>query len=434
MIFKLESARRSVEAARALQIASTYSNAIERVLEHALSATNALAVMVRQGHGSVPDFADLAHYMIPLYKGAYALSLAPEGVMRQIEPIVDNRLVEGHDLFEGQDRNTIIRALKNETLFWGPFKLIQGPQGAIGRLPVFLESASGEQYFWGFTVVTLKFPEALENADLGGIEKQGYAYKLSGLNPQTNSEEVISASAVPMDNSRLDVPVRVSGREWVLSVSKIALWQDQVRLAFDVTLILFVSMLMAWLAYSIAGLAAQKKKLQEVALYDALTGLPNRRLLTERMETALASARRKNKRVAVCYLDLDGFKVINDTLGHAAGDYLLVEVSRRLQSCLRVTDTLARVGGDEFVILLVDLIEVKESEDILGRVIGVASAPVDINGIEVIVSASVGAAFFNPQSGDEADQLLRRADHAMYTAKKKGKNRYLFADDLEVRP
>ncbi|WP_210531326.1 hypothetical protein, partial [Pantoea ananatis] len=107
------------------------------------------------------SFTDLSRFVLAMYKGAYALSLAPNGIIRQVEPLNRNLIVRGHDLLEGIDREEYLRTLKeNEIEFFGPFKLIQGPIGATGQLPVFLHK-NGKKYFWGFTVVTLEFPSAL---------------------------------------------------------------------------------------------------------------------------------------------------------------------------------------------------------------------------------------------------------------------------------
>jgi diguanylate cyclase (GGDEF)-like protein len=427
IIFKLESANREIESARVTQILSIYSNATERVFQHALSATNALAVMVHQGHGHVPDFPDLAQYILPLYKGAFALSLAPDGIIRQIEPAEPNILVKDHDLFENVDRAAVIRAMNEDVLkFAGPFKLIQGPMGAIGQLPVFLKSPTGQPYFWGYTVVTLKFPDAFENANLQSIEEQGYAYRLWGTDPETGKTTIIAASRIPLDTNSFSRPVKIYGTVWTLAISKTQPWYAKARLVFEILLTFFGSLLMGWLAYSAVGISLHRQELQKIALYDALTGLPNRRLLVERLHMAIDRARRQAHLVAVCYLDLDGFKQVNDSLGHAAGDRLLIEMANRLQACLRTTDTLARIGGDEFVIVLSDLNVVEECEEILQRMIHSANLPMKLEGAEAVVSASIGAAFFDVD-GDDADQLLRRADQTMYLAKKQGKNMYLLA-------
>jgi diguanylate cyclase (GGDEF)-like protein/PAS domain S-box-containing protein len=169
-----------------------------------------------------------------------------------------------------------------------------------------------------------------------------------------------------------------------------------------------------------------EEQLARIAHFDTLTGLPNRRLLNDRMERAIARSARSGKMLAVCYLDLDNFKPVNDTHGHEAGDRVLVEAARRMEEPIRIEDTVARLGGDEFVLLLVDLETVTECQGVLRRIIVALAAPFAISeGVSATLSASVGVALFPADSGS-ADELIRKADQAMYSAKQSGRNRVVF--------
>jgi len=174
--------------------------------------------------------------------------------------------------------------------------------------------------------------------------------------------------------------------------------------------------------------------LEQIAHHDALTGLPNRLLFGDRLRLAIAQNQRDASHVAVCYLDLDGFKEVNDRFGHEVGDQLLIEVANRLTACVRGTDTVARLGGDEFVILLSGLSDETECRQALDRLLRRVSAPCVLNcGESVTVSASIGVSLF-PSDRVDPDTLVRHADHAMYVAKQAGKNRYqLFDHSLEQR-
>ena len=167
----------------------------------------------------------------------------------------------------------------------------------------------------------------------------------------------------------------------------------------------------------ISRLKAHAEELDRIAHFDPLTGVPNRRLLEDRLRQAIAHADRSRKPLAVCLLDLDGFKPINDQYGHEAGDQLLVEIVDRLQSMLRSVDTVARLGGDEFVLLLGDL----ESHGVFDRILEAVSQPVQLRDDSVAVSASIGVALY-PEDPVDADTLLRHADQAMYLAKQRGRN------------
>lgn len=177
----------------------------------------------------------------------------------------------------------------------------------------------------------------------------------------------------------------------------------------------------------ISRLKAQEKQLKQMAYYDALTDLPNRVLLADRLVQGIQQTRRAQTLMAVCYLDLDGFKSVNDSLGHEAGDRLLVEMAARLKTALRGGDTVARLGGDEFVLLLVGLESVEECGLALERLLNAITQPILIEDQPVTVSASIGVALF-PQDDSDADTLMRHADQAMYQAKQAGKNRYHIFD------
>lgn len=176
-------------------------------------------------------------------------------------------------------------------------------------------------------------------------------------------------------------------------------------------------------------------RLEHLAYHDALTQLPNRLLFSDRLAVAMAQVRRSGGLLGVAYLDLDGFKPVNDIHGHACGDRVLIETSGRLQQAVRGGDTVARFGGDEFVLLLNKLSSQAECENILGRLLRDLAEPLTLDGREVRVTASVGVTLF-PDDDADADTLLRHADHALYLAKEGGRNRcHVFdaAHDQEMR-
>lgn len=180
----------------------------------------------------------------------------------------------------------------------------------------------------------------------------------------------------------------------------------------------------------ITALKRHESELEHNAHFDALTNLPNRILLADRMQQNMAQTLRRNQKLAVVFIDIDGFKSINDRYGHGAGDHMLVNVANRMRGVLREGDTLARLGGDEFVAVLLDLPDESSSVATLERLLAAAAEPVAFGGTVFECSASIGVTFF-PQAGDPSgDQLLRQADHAMYDAKLAGKNCFRFFDPL----
>jgi len=171
------------------------------------------------------------------------------------------------------------------------------------------------------------------------------------------------------------------------------------------------------------------RTLESMALHDALTGLPNRRLLMDRLSLAIAHARRNRSAMAVLYLDLDGFKQINDSLGHDAGDTLLNMVAARLVAAVRQEDTVARLGGDEFVIVLWELLHADGVAKLVSKVIQAVSQPYSIQDRCVSMTVSVGVGIY-PLHGEDVETLMKSADLALYEAKRTGKNDYRIA----VRP
>ena len=170
----------------------------------------------------------------------------------------------------------------------------------------------------------------------------------------------------------------------------------------------------------------ERQAIEHMAPHDALTGLPNRFLLLGRLEQALTTAQRHGSCLAVLFLDLDGFKPINDTFGHHIGDELLKAVSRRLRGCIRDCDTVARHGGDEFVVALTDIRSPDDAAAVAEKILHSIAEPVRLGGHEVCVTTSIGIAI-HPDSGSDPESLLRAADAAMYEAKAEGRRMFRFA-------
>ncbi len=177
----------------------------------------------------------------------------------------------------------------------------------------------------------------------------------------------------------------------------------------------------------IIQLKEHEAELTRVAHYDPLTSIPNRLLLADRMKQGISQTSRDRNMMAVCYLDLDGFKSINDTMGHEVGDGILVEVSKRIENTIRGGDTVARLGGDEFVILLLGLEKGEECLTTLDRLLKAIAEPISLQDKTHKISASIGVSIY-PTDNEDPDTLMRHADQAMYVAKESGKNRYHIYD------
>ncbi|MGK2858971.1 MAG: EAL domain-containing protein [Thermoanaerobaculia bacterium] len=176
-----------------------------------------------------------------------------------------------------------------------------------------------------------------------------------------------------------------------------------------------------------------EEQIRHLAYHDALTALPNRLLFRDRLAVAIPQCQRAGRRLAVLFLDLDRFKVVNDTLGHNAGDQLLQEVAARLKECVRESDTVARLGGDEFTLLVPMLVDTDDAPRLAQKILDTIHEPFDIDGRELFTTTSIGVSLY-PEDGVDAGTLIRNADTAMYQAKEKGRNNYqLFNAELNTR-
>jgi len=178
---------------------------------------------------------------------------------------------------------------------------------------------------------------------------------------------------------------------------------------------------------------ASEEQIRELAFYDVLTRLPNRLLLTDRLCQAIAVSGRNGTKAGVMFIDLDRFKDINDLYGHDMGDEVLKMVANRIAECLRKSDTLARIGGDEFVVVVEDIDSRDDAAAIAERIVAAGALPMTVRGLEVMITASIGLAFF-PEDGDECETLLKNADIAMYRAKGRARNTYQYFDTATQVP
>lgn len=179
-------------------------------------------------------------------------------------------------------------------------------------------------------------------------------------------------------------------------------------------------------AHDITALKAAEEQIRQLAYYDTLTGLPNRRLLLDRLSHALAQARRFGRSMAIMFLDLDRFKLINDSLGHSVGDALLKQVAQRLTGCVRAGDTVARPGGDEFVIVLTEVGHPLDAARVAEKIIDTFSTPVLVENRQLPMTTSIGIALYPVNGSDDVEELMIKADMAMYEAKEAGRNAYRF--------
>jgi len=276
-------------------------------------------------------------------------------------------------------------------------------------------------------------PQSPQQADPKAREPLPMALALAGGSGTILTRDYrgrpVTAAYLPITNSELGLVLKIDTAETYAPIRR------SLTLALPLAmLIVLISlrMMQRRLTPLVHGLVESREKIRQLALHDPLTGLPNRSLMDDRLRMALEWARRNRHSVAVAVLDLDGFKQVNDTLGHEAGDRLLEMVARRLEGCIRGSDTVARLGGDEFV-LIVNEVRSIDAVAVMGeKILAAFSPPVDLAGRSLTIKLSIGFAVSPPGNGDEVT-LIRDADVAMYSAKKSGGSCFVVFDEAETK-
>jgi diguanylate cyclase (GGDEF)-like protein/PAS domain S-box-containing protein len=295
------------DRARIAVLVKDHARALESGIDRALSAAYALAALVRQGNGKIPDFDAVAGEMLRFYPGVSALELSPGGIIRQVVPLSANEKAIGFDQIRnpGQGKEALIARDTGKLTLAGPMNLVQGGLGAVGRLPVFLEGANGKPYFWGFTNVVIRFPAALAGARLPQLAEQGVAYELWRIQPDSGQKQIIAASG----SSALVAPVEqnldLAYANWVLSVAPTKGWRgDPLELWPQAVLGLLFSLLLSYVAILVMRLQAHQKELaQKVAERTAALATANDELAGRE---ALLRQILDTSSVAIFLLDMTG--------------------------------------------------------------------------------------------------------------------------------
>lgn len=294
----------------------------------------------------------------------------------------------------------------------GPLELVQGGKGLIYRYPVFIDDE-----YWGILSTVINTDDFLKAAfEDVSTDKYQFAIRLHG-EPATAA--FYGNPAIFEDSLAFRMTSQVPNGQWEWAISKHTALPKPVIVIGAMGLI--ISLLLGGLAYHQVH---ERSQLTRHALQDSLTGLANRRLLQDRMQQAYEQARRFGRSMAVIYVDLDHFKRINDTHGHDFGDEYLKTAARKLEACLRHVDTLSRVGGDEFVIVLEEIGETTDAHVVAENILRAFEIPVTIYDRNVRVELSMGIGLFPAGSALAMSALMKQADIALYEAKAAGRNTY----------
>ena len=264
IVWQLEQHAIERERVRVAHLAGDHAHAIEHTIEHALSATHALAALVRQGNGAVSDFETAAGKMLPFYPGVSELALAPGGVIRDVAPMAGNERAVGLDLLASpaQRKESLNARDSGRLTLAGPLELVQGGTGVVGRLPVFLEDGSGRPVFWGFALVVMRLPGGLDMAHLSGLDHQSLAYELWRVHPDNGKKQIIARSSPASLVEPVEQALHVPNATWTLSVAPVRGWAHPLEIWTRLALGILVSLLLGYLARIVFELRAQKQLLE----------------------------------------------------------------------------------------------------------------------------------------------------------------------------
>lgn len=400
---------------------------LEGELNGATSLTAGLVAQVALDGGMEPErFHLLARELMAARSLLRNITLAPDNVISMVYPEEGNRVAIGLDLLRHPVQGASTRRMieTGRAVLAGPLELVQGGRALIHRVPIFLTppgAAPRSGRYWGLMSTPIDFEGLLAAAGLlapdlrlalalRGIDGTGRAGAVFWGDPTLSERE----DAVELD-------IRVLEGSWVLAAVPLEAprglnrtrWWTRTASALCALFALWL----AWYLYRTGRqLETSEEQVRYLALHDSLTGLANRVLLDGRFRQAAESARRDGHRLALLYLDLDDFKPVNDQYGHEAGDRTLCAIADRLKGFVRQSDTVARVGGDEFVIVLGRVSTVDDAIGVAQKIVDALAQPLALDGHTLALGGSIGIAIF-PDDAMELYELMRLADRAMYEVK-----------------
>jgi diguanylate cyclase (GGDEF)-like protein len=404
------------------------------------------AFVLAQPNFNHQQFTTFAELLTTNQTGIKSLQLAPLGIVSYVSNEPGNSQAIGHNLLQDKIRRPYaLKAIQEKkTIIEGPANLIQGGHSLIAREPIFTKMSDNTEQFWGFAIVLID-SDALFSSSVFRQAANRFDISIRKLDGPKQSGDMIFGDSQLFNKTNLITEINFKTQSWQIAIKpKPSIINSQSRfilspwfwplvlastgLAFAASYQIFNYRFHLERAVKVATHSLKKEMSlreqseaneRELATHDILTGLANRRLFVELADIALEEAKQENKSLALLFMDLDGFKAINDAHGHKIGDQILIQVSDRIASSIRQSDVVARYGGDEFIAILkapgANL--VRNAESIISKV----ADPFHLNEITMKIGISIGIALY-PNDGDTLDELISKADHSMYTAKSNGKN------------
>ncbi len=391
-------------------------------LESELNATLSLSLGLSTFVLAKPDFtqADLAQVgesLIRLQPAIRSIALAPDNVIRFIHPRAGNQKALGLRYMDTPtQRDAVLRLMRElRPVTAGPIELAQGGVGIVNRIPIIFTRPDGSPHYWGLASVAINPFPIFERAGIRTDARGNVRYALRGRDGLGARGAVfLGDAALFQDPEAVRMDVVIPGGSWQLAARTVVPPSSQ-----DV----WVQVLLALLAATAGGLViytvSAHQRIRDMALHDNLTGLANRHQFSLRGQDLFALAKRSRRHLTLLNIDIDDFKTINDTYGHAAGDAVLIQIADTLRACCRESDLLARMGGDEFLVLLPDTPAGPALDAMLDRLRAAIEVVLPDSAEPIRLRISIGVATCS-DSTPTLDALLRQADAAMYRHKETG--------------
>jgi len=411
----------------------TYLSTVRARLEGTFNSTiylnRALSIIITAENGiNQKRFNLIARELMNSNPYVRNVAVAEGYIIKLIYPLTGNERVSGLDYRKTPDQlNAVKRAIETrQTVVAGPVDLVQGGKAFIHRTPIFKSTFSGKPDsgdYWGITSMVIDTNSVFESAGLPDTRSK-YQIAIRGKDGLGANGEVFMGDPALFEQHPELMDVTFPNGSWQLAAlptdGNIILSEDLLWIMVTGIIISLLLALLTTVIYS------NNLRIKHIALHDQLTKLPNRLQFNERVSQALAHAQRNRGQVAIAVLDLNKFKPVNDTYGHLAGDYVLEQVANRIRNTLRQEDIVARTGGDEFTLLLVEISSVKNISIIAGKLTTRLREPFIWKGQQLNVGVSIGIALY-PAHGKDLTELFHHADIAMYHAKHDPETHWMLA-------
>lgn len=398
-------------------LAILYSSGIERSCMQTFILNGIIADLLIIDNDTEENFPLIAARLLPEFPAADCVQLAPDGIVGQVYPLKENEAVLGHNLFADPNRvdEALLTKKSRKITIGGPYKLLQGGEGFIARFPVFNDEEKTD--FWGFVNVVVRVSSIMESFDFSTFENNGFYYSIYRIDDASGETKMIYGRNLSSLKDPVSRRIEMPNAHWEIAVAPETNWVDIHLIAVLVTLSVLLILTFIGLLLLMLRLRLSNIKLAQLASIDQLTGLYSKQTALFSLKKEIDYANRNDSKVGVCFIDMNDFKQINDTFGHAAGDAALIKVAKRLTGAVRPEDIVARFGGDEFIIIFRGNDTGTDYQSMTERIRSTLNAPAKLNGhINVDISAAIGLAVY-PENGREAESLIQYADKNMYERK-----------------